>query len=181
MSVILFTLVLTLCDYITVLAESDLKLTDYIIKPYYTFSYEGETDNSSTPFFADSGIGIPDEYIQAVENSISVEKSYKIRTAMTTVPTPASAVGELRNISGGYPFFDYYPELGKALSGNLDILVVGIPDELFSEIQTANDKTLGKDRENSCVSGGGANTRAIVNGDGASYGFTYFHDGDNVQ
>lgn len=180
-SVILFTLVSTLCDYITVLAESDLKLTDYIIKPYYTFSYEGETDNSSTPFFADSGIGIPDEYIQAVENSISVEKSYKIRTAMTTVPTPASAVGELRNISGGYPFFDYYPELGKALSGNLDILVVGIPDELFSEIQTADDKTLGNDRENSCVVSGGANTRAIVNGDGASYGFTYFHDGDNVS
>ena len=180
-SVILFTLVSTLCDYITVLAESDLKLADYIIKPYYTFSYEGETDNSSTPFFADSGIGIPDEYIKAVESSESVGKTYRIRTAMTTVPTPESAVGELRKISGGYPFFDYYPELRKALSGKLDILVVGIPDELFSEIQIADDKTLGKDRENSCVVSGGANTRTIVDGDGASYGFTYFHNGDSVS
>ena len=100
---------------------------------------------------------------------------------MTYTSTPQAARKSLGCLRNEYKFFDSYPELKKALSGQLDILVVGIPDELFSMIQISEKNILGSGYESGYGVYDGGKTAGITDGEGKSYDFGYFQDGESVK
>ena len=177
-SVILFVLVSAICECVAASAESGLQLTDYIIKPNYSYSYGGTVGTLTCD--ADSGIGIGAEYAESVGNLASVERVMKARTAMTAVKTPDGAVKSLAELKKAYGLFGSFPELEAALSGELDILVVGIPDELFGELKISDDSVLGAGYENGYAVLDGGRTGGIILPDGTRYALSYFEDGETI-
>ena len=180
-SVVLFMLIATLCDYIIEYTESNMQFADYIVKLNHTYSMDGGMTESTTEYDADGGIGMDAEYCTAIENSVYTDKVYYIRTAMTHIPTPPNARSDLGYLKNEYKFFDLYPELKKALDGQLDILVVSIPDELFSMIQISSETMLGDGYEFGYAVYDGMKTGGISDGEGNPYDFSYFGNGDFVK
>ena len=147
LSVILFMLIATLCDYMVAYTESNLQYADYIVKLNHTYRIQGGTTETTMPYDADGGIGMSESYCEAVGNSVYTDEVFIIRTANTHTSTPRPARESLGYLRNEYKFFDSYPELKKALSGQLDILVVGIPDKLFGMIRISEGNNLGSGYE----------------------------------
>ena len=177
MSVILFMLIATLCDYMIAFTESNLQYADYIVTLEHTYRMQGGTVETTVIYDADGGIGMGDEYCAAVESSAYTDKVWRIRTAMTQISTPQSARESLGYLRNEYKWFDSYPELKKALAGQMDVLVVSIPDELFSLIQISSKDMLGDGYESGYVVYDGGKTGGITDGDGEPYDFAYFENG----
>ena len=181
LSVILFMLIATLCDYMVAYTESNLQYADYIVKLNHTYRLTGGTLERTMPYDADGGIGMGEEYCKAVENSIYTDQVWRIRTAMTQISTPQTARESLGFLRNEYKFFDSYPELRKALSGQLDILVVGIPDKLFGKIRVSENNTIGSGYELGYAVYDGGNTAGIPDSEGKPYDLLYFQDGESVK
>ena len=181
LSVILFMLIATLCDYMIAYTESNLQYADYIVKLNHTYRLQGVLTETTMTYDADGGIGMSELYCEAVRNSVYTDEVFLIRTAMTYTSTPQAARESLGCLRNEYKFFDSYPELKKALSGQLDILVVGIPDELFSMIQISEKNILGSGYESGYGVYDGGKTAGITDGEGKSYDFGYFQDGESVK
>lgn len=179
-SVILFMLIATLCDYMIAFTESNLQFADYIVTLNHTYRLTGGTLESTITYDADAGIGMGEDYCKAVEESVYTDKAFRIRTAMTQIPTPRTARESLGYLRNEYKWFDSYPELKKALAGHLDILVVGIPDELFSLIQISSKDKLGNGYETGYAIYDGGKTGGITDSEGNPYDFAYFEDGAEI-
>ncbi len=177
LSVILFMLIATLCDYMIAYTESNMQYADYIVTLDHTYRLQGGKTETTMTYDADGGIGMGDESCAEVENSIYTDQSWRIRTVMTQIPTPRSARESLGYLRNEYKWFDSYPELKKALAGQLDVLVVSIPDELFSFIQISSKDMLGDGYESGYVVYDGGKTGGITDGDGEPYDFAYFENG----
>lgn len=177
MSVILFMLIATLCDYMIAFTESNLQFADYIMTLNHTYRLTGGTLETTMTYDADGGIGMGEDYCKAVEDSVYTDKAFRIRTAMTQISTPREARESLGYLRNEYKWFDSYPELKKALAGQLDILVVGIPDELFGLIQLSKKDTLGEGYTSGYAVYDGGKTGGITDGEGNPYDFAYFEDG----
>ncbi len=177
MSVILFMLIATLCDYMIAFTESNMQFADYIMTLNHTYRLTGGTLETTMTYDADGGIGMGEDYCKAVEDSVYTDKAFRIRTAMTQISTPREARESLGYLRNEYKWFDSYPELKKALAGQLDILVVGIPDELFGLIQLSKKDTLGEGYTSGYAVYDGGKTGGITDGEGNPYDFAYFEDG----
>ena len=100
---------------------------------------------------------------------------------MTQISTPQAARESLEFLRNEYKFFDSYPELRKALSGQLDILVVGIPDKLFGKIRVSENNTIGSGYELGYAVYDGGNTAGIPDSEGKPYDLLSFQDGESVK
>lgn len=180
MSVILFLLIATLCDYMIAFTESNLQYADYIVALNHTYRLQGGTVERTMSYDADGGIGIGDEYCAMVEASAYTDKVWRIRTAMTQISTPRFAREALGYLRKEYQWFDSYPKLKKALAGQMDLLIVSIPDELFSLIQISSKDKLGDGYESGYVIYDGGKTGGITDGDGEPYDFAYFENGTTL-
>lgn len=67
------------------------------------------------------------------------------------------------------------------LSGQMDVLIVSIPDIWFDQIQITDEAVLGKGYECGYVVYDGGNTGGITDSEGKPYPFAHFSDGDTVQ
>lgn len=181
LSVILFMLIATLCDYMIAYTESNMQYADYIVNLNHTYRLEGVLTETTMTYDADGGIGMSESYCEAVRNSVYTDEVFLIRTAMTNTSTPRAARESLGYLRNEYKFFDSYPELRKALSGHLDILVVGIPDELFSMIQISEKNNLGSGYKSGYAVYDGEKTAGITDSKGNLYDFGYFQDGESVK
>ena len=181
LSVILFMLIATLCDYLIAYTEAGMQFSDYIIKLAHTYRMEGRTEDTTRTYNADGGVGIGEEYIAAVENSVYTDEVWYIRTAMLEMQTPRSAREELGFIRNEYKFFNSRPILNKMLSGQMDVLIVSIPDTLFDQIQITDEVVLGKGYESGYIVYDGGNTGGITDSEGKPYHFAHFRDGDTVK
>ncbi len=177
LSVILFMLIATLCDYMIEYTESHLQFADYIVKAGYTYRYENGIEEYTRVLPADGGRGLPEETVTAAENSVYTEKLWKIRTVMMQIPTPEKARESLGVLRNEYKWFDSYPELTKAIDGTLDILTVGIPDELFPNILRTEKEAFGNDADGYVV----WETELMTTVDEYNpYQLIWFDDGDFV-
>lgn len=181
LSVILFMLIATLCDYMVAYTESNLQYADYIVKLNHTYRIQGGTTETTMPYDADGGIGMSESYCEAVGNSVYTDEVFIIRTANTHTSTPRPARESLGYLRNEYKFFDSYPELKKALSGQLDILVVGIPDKLFGMIRISEGNNLGSGYEYGYAVYDGGKTAGITDSEGKPYDLFYFQDGESVK
>ena len=181
LSVILFMLIATLCDYMVAYTESNLQYADYIVKLNHTYRIQGGTTETTMPYDADGGIGMSESYCEKVRNSVYTDEAFLIRTAMTHTSTPRAAGESLGFLRNEYQFFDSYPELRKALSGQLDILVVGIPDKLFGMIRISEENNLGSGYESGYAVYDGGKTAGITDSEGKPYDLFYFQDGESVK
>lgn len=181
LSVILFMLIATLCDYMVAYTESNLQYADYIVKLNHTYRIQGGTTETTMPYDADGGIGISDSYCEKVRNSVYTDEVFIIRTANTLISTPRAAGESLGFLRNEYKFFDSYPELRKALSGQLDILVVGVPDKLFGMIRISEENNLGSGYESGYAVYDGGKTAGITDSEGNPYDLFYFQDGESVK
>ena len=181
LSVILFMLIATLCDYMVAYTESNLQYADYIVKLNHTYRLTGGSTETTMPYDADGGIGMSESYCETVRNSVYADEVFLIRTAMTQISTPQAARRSLGFLQSEYKFFDSYPELKKALSGKLDILVVGIPDKLFGMIRISENSSLGSGYGSGYAVYDGGNTAGITDSEGKPYDLFYFQDGESVE
>ena len=181
LSVILFMLIATLCDYMVAYTESNLQYADYIVKLNHTYRIQGGTTETTMPYDADGGIGMSESYCEAVGNSVYTDEVFLIRTANTHISTPRPAGESLGYLRNEYKFFDFYPELKKALSGQLDILVVGISDKLFGMIRISEENNLGSGYESGYAVYDGGKTAGITDSEGKPYDLFYFQDGESVK
>lgn len=181
LSVILFMLIATLCDYMVAYTESNLQYADYIVKLNHTYRIQGGTTETTMPYDADGGIGMSESYCEAVGNSVYTDEVFLIRTANTHISTPRPAGESLGYLRNEYKFFDSYPELRKALSGQLDILVVGVPDKLFGMIRISEGNNLGSGYESGYAVYDGGKTAGITDSEGNPYDLFYFQDGESVK
>lgn len=181
LSVILFMLIATLCDYMVAYTESNLQYADYIVKLNHTYRIQGGTTETTMPYDADGGIGMSESYCEKVRNSVYTDEVFLIRTANTHISTPRPARESLGFLRNEYKFFDSYPELRKALSGQLDILVVGVPDKLFGMIRISEENNLGSGYESGYAVYDGGKTAGITDSEGNPYDLFYFQDGESVE
>lgn len=142
---------------------------------------EGGTEEITMTYPADGGVGFGEDYIAAVENSVYTDTVWRIRTAMITMQTPHAAREELGFIRNAYKFFQNWPILGTMLSGQMDVLIVSIPDIWFDQIQITDEAVLGKGYECGYVVYDGGNTGGITDSEGKPYPFAHFSTGDTVQ
>lgn len=151
---------------------SDLRTTDYQLYP--------TLDDSSISI--DSGVGLTEEFCEAVMRLDGAEKVMPIRIAVDHVPATkeqkavASAEIEYRRGTGfDNEYFDVmFRELIAAANGTLTCCVLGIPRELFGAVQLKNETFSTADAvpEGDFVIAAGM-YREDASGD-------YFHDGDTV-
>ncbi len=136
LSVVLFVLLSTLCNYMIEYTEKNMQFADYIVKPYYTYHYEGDAEDVVYTNYVpmDGGRSLTPETIAAVEALPSLENIWKIRVHMDTMPTPANVRQRLAELRDEYKYFDNHPTLTQALAGTMRYMVVSIPDELFLKI-----------------------------------------------
>ncbi len=142
LSVVLMMVFSAIGDYLIANTERYMQAVDYVLKVSHTYTY-GETKHT-TAFAADGGVGFPADVVEAVQNSVYADRFWQVRTTVTTVATPVHAREELGVLRNRYQFFESYPNLTKAMNGTLDVLVVGIPDELFGELELGNGTKLRK-------------------------------------
>ncbi len=177
LSVILFMLIATLCDYMIEYTESHLQFADYIVKAAHTYRYENGVEEHTMSLPADGGRGLPKETVTAIEKSVYTEQLWQIRTAMTQIPTPEKARESLGVLRNEYKWFDSYPELTKAIAGILDVLVVGVPEELFPKILRTDKEAFGNEAEGVVI----WETESITTVDEYNpYKLIWFDDGDSV-
>lgn len=67
------------------------------------------------------------------------------------------------------------------LSGQMDVLIVSIPDIWFDQIQITDEAVLGNGYECGYVVYDGGNTGGITDSEGKPYPFAHFSNGDTVQ
>ncbi len=180
-SVILFMLISTLCDYLIAYTEAGMQFADYIVKLDHTCRYEGGTETFTIGFRADGGVGLGEDYVKAVEQSIYTEKVWKIRCAMTEMQTPQAARNELDVLKSEYPYYDSWPILERMRSGRMDTLIVSIPDGLFERVMIADGQALGKGYETGYAVYDGGNTAGITDRQGNPCAFSHFRDGDTAK
>ncbi len=115
----------------------DLRTTDYQLYP--TMGYASIS--------IDSGVGLTEEFCEAVNHLDGAEKTYPICIAVDHVPATneqkavASAEIEYRRGTGwGNEYFDVmHRELIAAAKGTLTCCVLGIPRDLFGAVQLKNE------------------------------------------
>ena len=115
----------------------DLRTTDYQLYPTM-----GDSSIS-----IDSGVGLTEEFCEAVNHLDGAEKTYPIRIAVDHVPATkeqkavASAEIEYRRGTGfNNEYFDVmHRELIAAAKGTLTCCVLGIPRDLFGAVQLKNE------------------------------------------
>lgn len=181
LSVILFMLVATICDYMIAYTEANLSVTDYIVMPQMTYRSTIVSDESderiilpdneyTMPYDIDEGVGLTDEYVSAVESSVYTKKVWRIRTTVAEMPTPEKAISDLRELKSAVPDYSWSPVLQRALEGRIDAAIVGIPDEFFPKL---------RDSEGECI-GEGYEEGWVIN-QNVRQEFSYFTDGDTVK
>ena len=53
-----------------------MQFSDYIVKLDHTYRMEGRTEETTMTYNADGGVGIGEDYIAAVENSVYTDKVF---------------------------------------------------------------------------------------------------------
>ena len=178
MSVILFVLIATLCDYMLAYTESHISMTDYIIQAEKTYRYANPvqenailpTDEYTMPVYIDEGRGLTEEFIDTVENLPDAEKVWRIRSVVTEVSTPARTVSQLRELKAMMPEHEWRDMMQDALEGSVSCAVVSIPDEFFRYLRYDDDTPIGEGYEDGWV----------VYEDFQPT-FSYFAEGDTVK
>ncbi len=149
---------------------SDLRTTDYQLYP--TLGYSSIS--------IDSGVGLTEEFCEAVKRLDGAEKIYPVRIAVDHVPATkeqkAVASAELdywRGTGWGNEYFDVmHRQLIAAANGTLTCCVLGIPRELFGAVQLKNEKIPTAD---AIPEGDFIIASGMYREDAAGY---YFRDGD---
>lgn len=178
LSVMLFVLIATLCDYMITYTENSLQYADYILKTDYTYRYEGSMEEKLATLDADRGVGIAAEFVKAVENSAYVASVETIRTVRIEIPTPAAALHALAALETSYKWFSHYPALVGAREGTLDVLVIGIPDALFPMLMQTETQPFGDTVGDAVI----METDSFVTDDPAHpYTLSWLGDGDTVR
>ncbi|MBR5870870.1 MAG: ABC transporter permease [Clostridia bacterium] len=181
LSVILFMLISTLCDYMISYTESNMQHADYIVKLNHTYSLQGASKETTIPYAADGGVGIDPTYCDAIKTSIYTDEVALIRTAVTTINTPQKARAALGTLRNTYLYFNHSPALKQAQIGQIDVLVVGIPDDLFRMIRINDLDCIGGGYESGYAIYDGAKMAGIRDTDGNPIGFSYFENGQSVR
>jgi len=155
MSVILFVLIATLCDYMLAYTESHISMTDYIIEPEKTYRYVNPVqentilppDEYTMPVRIDEGRGLTEEFIASVENLPGTEKVWRIHTAVVDIPTPARTISQLRELKAMVASYEWSDTMQVAMEGRISCAVVSIPDEFFRHLRYDDDTTIGEGYE----------------------------------
>ncbi len=159
MSVILFVLIATLCDYMLAYTESHISMTDYIIEPEKTYRYVNPVqentilppDEYTMPVRIDEGRGMTEDFITSVENLPDVDKVWRIRSAVVDIPTPARTVSQLRELKGMVAEYAWSDMMQEAMEGRIGCAVVSIPDEFFRHLRYDDDTTIGEGYEDGWI------------------------------
>ena len=180
MAVLLFLLIQTACDYMYTYTMEELRCTDYTIKPTEMMRDSDDALRATTAY-ADNGLAIVPEYCAAVAECASAARVYTVRTVMVEMDTPDAVREALGRLQTEYKWFDLSPELGNALAGRLDVLVVSVPDVFFAQIQRTAGEVFGVDyADGTYAVYDGAQTVGITDSAGNPTGFAYFREGDTV-
>jgi len=192
MSVILFVLIATLCDYMVVYTVKHMKTTDFVIRPYQYYRITGSNseyhpvpDNAVDELNGslDAGFGLTDQYVNMIENLNSTDQVWKIRTVMHTMDTPAPVTTELRKYRDKMSSWNKYHD--EEMNGKLYITVVGIPDELFGELVDSDIEKIGDEYVDGYIlydASATQNLRIIGDDESASYySLNYFSDGEDIN
>ncbi|MGN1409458.1 MAG: FtsX-like permease family protein [Eubacteriales bacterium] len=193
MSVILFVLIATLCDYMVEYTVKHMQTADFVIRPQQYYSITGSNseyhpvpENAADELNGslDAGFGLTEQYVSAVENLSGTEKVWKIRTAMYITETPAHVTETLRKYKDRMPYWQNYHD--EEINGKLYITVVGIPDELFGELVDSDIEKIGEDCSDGYIMYDAAVTQnmGIFGEDGESvsyFALNYFYDGDEIS
>ena len=155
MSVILFVLIATLCDYMLAYTESQISMTDYIVQPEKTYRYVNPVqDNTILPpdeytmsVRIDEGRGLTEEFIASVENLPGVDKVWRIRSSVVDIPTPVRTVSQLRELKDMVASYEWSDTLQEAMEGRVSCAVVSSPDEFFRHLRYDDDTTIGEGYE----------------------------------
>ncbi len=178
LSVILLVLISTLCDYMITYTESQIMHADYIIEPMVTYRYTNPvSDNMILPADEytmtakiDEGRGLTEDFIRSVETLDGVAEVWRIRTAVTQIPTPAHTIADLQKLREISPEYAWSDRLQEALNGSVSCAVVSIPDELFRHLRCDDGSTIGKGYESGWV---------IY--ENFNHDISFFSEGDTVQ
>lgn len=177
-SVILFMLIETIADYGLAYTYDNLQKTDYVIKPAYEYYYTGTTDGRSDTYYMDEGISLTEEYVSALKNNTLTEKVWKIRTAMVSMDTPAGAKEMLRTWKETCAPAFWSPLQQQILDGQMETVVISIPDEFFSSLRDNDLKEIGDDYSDGWVLTKYSPDRTLTKDSYAPYG--YFEEGETV-
>jgi len=152
MSVMLFVLIATLCDYMLAYTESQISMTDYMITPEKTYRYTNPvqentilpSDEYTMPVRIDEGRGLTEEFIASVEDLADIDKVWRIRSAVVDIPTPARTISQLRELKAMVASYEWSDTLQEAMEGSISCAVVSIPDDIFRHLRYDDDTTIGE-------------------------------------
>jgi len=193
MSVVLFVLIATLCDYMVAYTWKHIESTDFRIHPQQVFEITGSNsehhpvpENAEDELISslDAGFGLSEEYVKLVEELRYTDRVWKIRTAMFTASTPSAARSRLRELKKKIPEYIWEEYWTEAMNGKLPVSVVGIPDDLFGELTDSDMEKIGEGYEEGyviCDTSATQNLR-VHREDGTIVHepLNYYYDGDTI-
>nr|MBQ4319825.1 ABC transporter permease [Clostridia bacterium] len=131
----------------------------------------------------DEGIGLAEDYVQALENNKLTGKIWRIRSEMITIETPAYTRQFLNQWkSRCYEHF-WFPNQQQILDGRMDISVVSIPDEFFRYLYDPELNEIGEGYSEGyvMVQYSPSHTLSYENGKNTYAPYSYFEEGSKLK
>lgn len=181
MSVTLFLLTGLTADYIAALAEAHTPRFDYTLQITENFRVAGVAgvDGVQTTLARiDSGVSLPDSLVSRIEGLGNVAECHKVRVELKKLSLPDRKLSEFREMSDESAWFGMSRILSEALCGEVEAVIVSLPDECFNEIQFGRE-TVGEYQPGTIIYDS-STLNGVTDGGGNRLGLSYFDDGEEI-